>query len=187
LLLLAGSGCGRGAHSASPAQRSETPDEFVKWCSSTPGVCRDLVPRLMNLSLPEHSVPSYNFAEMIAEILAGRSAMVSNEFARAIRTVLSNAPVTVRLERVAAVDRQLADYNKRDPAWRISAAEAQTQFASLTIAREVAMKEACDEARRGFRQLAERIASVTGTVPRAVGRGPAAQPAIEADAASRRL
>jgi hypothetical protein len=104
--LLAGSGCGRGAHSASPVRHSDTPDDVLKWCSTNPAMCRDLVPRLTDLSLPEHSVPSYSFGEMIVEIRAGRSARVSPEFARAIRAVLSDPPVVARFDWVAELERQ---------------------------------------------------------------------------------
>jgi hypothetical protein len=145
-----------------PEVASETPDDLAKWCRNNGASCASVAQRLKRLVGGEHS-DTWFWSEATF-VRAGQPSELPPDVIRFARAVAWERSVSERLDHVDVWNRELADYDKKDPAWRVSE-EGQNFFADRTLRRALAVDEAGREFRRRLGELADRLEPVGAQGP----------------------
>jgi tetratricopeptide (TPR) repeat protein len=98
------------------------------------------------------------FYELADKIRDGRSNLPDNT-ARAARAVLSDRMLARRFDYVKELDRELAEHEKADPAWK-STAVANAVMTDITLQRSLTVNEAGDLARQRITRLVNELAQL---------------------------
>ncbi len=98
------------------------------------------------------------FYEIADKIREGQSSLSDNT-ARAARAVLSDRMLARRFDYVKELDRELAEHEKADPAWK-STAVANAVMTDITLQRSLTVNEAGDLARQRITRLVNELAQL---------------------------
>jgi hypothetical protein len=157
-VLLATGGC---SHSEPPPVRpaGETPDEIVNRCGSPEAIetCLAGVETLRNLVAGDHA-DIWFWAQGVG-LRTGELRELPADVVRVARAVVWEPRLTTYFERVAVLDGQLAEYEKKDADWKRSV-EGQTFFIDRTVRRISAAEDAGYEFRRQLGKFVERVDSL---------------------------
>ena len=165
---LATGGCAHAEPPPPAAPARETPDDIAKSCERPGAIaaCSSVAETLRKLVAGEHS-DSW-FGSQAFSVRSGGPHELPADVVRVARAVAWQRTVNEHFERLGALDRELADYDKKDLRSKLSA-EGQTFFVDRTLRRSLAAEEAGYEFRR---LLGKFVDSVDGIAVRAGGQPP---------------